>query len=38
LSSRYSQRCEPRKPAPPVTTEVGTPGIVRTGLAALTGS
>ena len=23
-SSRYSHRCEPRKPAPPVTTEVGT--------------
>src|SRR5215210_1921723 len=23
-ASRYSQRCEPRKPAPPVTTAVGT--------------
>src|SRR5689334_6657280 len=23
-SSRYSQRCEPRKPAPPVTSVVGT--------------
>src|SRR5262249_35241407 len=23
-SSRYSQRCEPRKPAPPVTSAVGT--------------
>src|SRR6185437_1570955 len=25
LSSRYSQRCEPRNPAPPVTTDVFTP-------------
>ena len=24
-ASRRSQRCEPRNPAPPVTTEVGTP-------------
>src|SRR5512132_4015725 len=29
-SSRWSQRCEPRKPAPPVTTEVGIGTILVT--------
>src|ERR671936_1787634 len=28
FSSRYSQRWEPRKPAPPVTTAVGTSGML----------
>src|SRR5882757_7802837 len=34
LASRWSQRCEPRKPAPPVTTQVVIPfdaiGLPRT--------